>query len=205
MGPLVVLATDRLRADVATLAPSAILKPFLSLIRSPSTSGPITSLALHSLHTLLLHVPVLHTADAATLHALTSTLAACRFPSSSPSQDELVLLRLLKVIECVMCGPLEVGLSDEGVCELLEVGLGMGARPRLSGEFGLYPSHLDTQARRYNVPFVVYAMSANGVRIPTDNRAIDGPVNRTQGVPSSTCHSNACDPGIDSIWPPDAY
>ena len=33
-----------------------------------------------------------------------------------------------------MLGPLEERLGDEGVCELLEVGLGMGARPRLSGE-----------------------------------------------------------------------
>lgn len=39
------------------------------------------------------------------------------------------------MIEVVMLGPLEQRLGDEGVCELLEVGLGMGARPRLSGEW----------------------------------------------------------------------
>jgi brefeldin A-resistance guanine nucleotide exchange factor 1 len=74
---------------------------------------------------------------------VTQALAACRFPSSSPQQDELVLLRLLRVIES-MTVPVLPGASgrvpqslidhigDEGVCELLEVGLGMLARGRLS-------------------------------------------------------------------------
>jgi len=84
---------------------------------------------------------------------LTAALAQCRFPSSSPQQDELVLLRLLRIIEA-LTAPTAVAtaaalaasaastprtpqslldhMSDEGVCELLEVGLGMLARGRLS-------------------------------------------------------------------------
>ena len=71
----------------------------------------------------------------------TATLSQCRFPSSSPQQDELVLHRLLRVIESLCTNfvlPSSSGLStmldqmgDESVCELLEVGLGMLARARL--------------------------------------------------------------------------
>ncbi len=64
--------------------------------------------------------------------AITATLAHCRFPSANPAQDEVVLLRLLKVIETLVAGPLERDLTDEGVCEMLEVGLGMGGRARLA-------------------------------------------------------------------------
>lgn len=81
---------------------------------------------------------------------LTAALAQCRFPSSSPQQDELVLLRLLRVIEALTVPSGLVAsvstsasssrtpqslldhMGDEGVCELLEVGLGMLARGRLS-------------------------------------------------------------------------
>lgn len=66
------------------------------------------------------------------LSATTSALARCKFPSASPAQDELVLLKLLKVAEVLVTGPLESELTDEAVCEILEVGLGMGGRARLS-------------------------------------------------------------------------
>jgi brefeldin A-resistance guanine nucleotide exchange factor 1 len=72
---------------------------------------------------------------------LTSALSQCRFPSSSPQQDELVLLRLLRVIDSILLplhmpnssnyGSMLDQMADESVCELLEVGLGMLARARL--------------------------------------------------------------------------
>lgn len=138
------------------------MSPFIALIRSPLTSGPITSLALTSLHSISLHILPLYLPASppppigpasplqlALVH-VTSALALCRFPSSSPQQDELVLLRLLRVIEALAVPNLpdtDVGspesagrvpqclldhMGDESVCELLEVGLGMLARGRLS-------------------------------------------------------------------------
>lgn len=137
--------------------PLTIVEPFIALVRSPLTSGPITSLALTSLHSLALHVLPLYLpaslpppiGPASPLQLMmvhmTSALAQCRFPSSSPQQDELVLLRLLRVIEALTTpAALTVASSsrqpqslldhmgDESVCELLEVGLGMLARGRLS-------------------------------------------------------------------------
>lgn len=142
---------------MTTLDPLEIVDPFIALVRSPLTSGPITSLALTSLHSLVLNVLPLYLPanrppaigpfsplQDALLH-ITAALAQCRFPSSSPQQDELVLLRLLRVIEALTVPSLPDvrsawrepqslmdHIGDEGVCELLEVGLGMLARGRLS-------------------------------------------------------------------------
>lgn len=132
-----------------------MLSPFLALIRSQLTSGPITSLSLSSLNSLIVTVLPLYFSPPPTtvqpsnqlqitLAHITAALSQCRFPSSSPQQDELVLLRLLRLIE-VLCAPLSLpsssstahytyldNMGDESVCELLEVGLGMLARARLS-------------------------------------------------------------------------
>ena len=125
-------------------------------MRSPLTSGPITSLALSALHSITLSIlpvyftpasslPALSTPLQIALAHLTATLSICRFPSSSPQQDELVLLRLLRLIEALtvpMPAPTSSSsaaywclmdhMGDESVCELLEVGLGMLARARLT-------------------------------------------------------------------------
>ena len=141
--------------DILHVAPLDILSPFLALIRSPLTSGPITSLALTAINSicsnilpLYLPVPLPELSSALfasspspqtplqlALGAATSALARCRFPSSTPAQDELVLSRLLRVTETIISGNLERELTDEGVCEMLEVGLGMGGRARLGGKW----------------------------------------------------------------------
>lgn len=129
-----------------------ILNPFLALVRSPLTSGPITSLALAALHSIVVNILPLYLAPVQlevkpstplqiALAHLTSASSQCRFPSSSPQQDELVLLRLLRVIDSILLplpmpnssnyGSMLDQMADESVCELLEVGLGMLARARL--------------------------------------------------------------------------
>lgn len=138
--------------DIHETTPLVILDPFLALVRSPLTSGPITSLALAATHSIVLNIlplflsPVQFDVKPSTplqiaLAHLTSALSQCRFPSSSPQQDELVLLRLLRVIDSILLplpmpssssyGSMLDQMADESVCELLEVGLGMLARARL--------------------------------------------------------------------------
>ena len=138
--------------DIHEITPLIILNPFLALVRSPLTSGPITSLALAALHSIIVNIlpvyfaPVQFDVKPSTplqiaLAHLSSALSQCRFPSSSPQQDELVLLRLLRVIDAILLplpmpnstnyGSMLDQMADESVCELLEVGLGMLARARL--------------------------------------------------------------------------
>lgn len=148
------ISADIVAAEITDIDPLDILAPFLALIKSPLTSGPITSLALTALNAICYNIlplylpeplpelcpdffaapPAAQTHLQLALAAITSTLARCRFPSSSPTQDELVLSRLLRVTETIISGPLERDLTDEGVCEMLEVGLGMGGRARLGGQ-----------------------------------------------------------------------
>lgn len=139
-------------SDITTITPLVLTTPFLALVRSPITSGPITSLALAALNSIVLNILPLYLAPIQlnvtpstplqiALAHLTSALSQCRFPSSSPQQDELVLLRLLRVIESILIpcpmpssssyGSMLDQMADESVCELLEVGLGMLARARL--------------------------------------------------------------------------
>jgi len=138
--------------DVHEITPLVIINPFLALVRSPLTSGPITSLALAALHSIVVNILPVYLAPVQldvkpstplqiALAHLTSALSQCRFPSSSPQQDELVLLRLLRVIDSILLplpmpnssnyGSMLDQMADESVCELLEVGLGMLARARL--------------------------------------------------------------------------
>ena len=140
------------RLDITTISPLILLTPFLALVRSQLTSGPITSLALAAINSIIINIlplylsPVQISVTPSTplqisLAHLTSTLAQCRFPSSSPQQDELVLLRLLRVIDSLLIpfsmpssssyGSMVDQMADESVCELLEVGLGMLGRARL--------------------------------------------------------------------------
>lgn len=138
--------------DITTISPLVLTSPFLALVRSPLTSGPITSLSLAAINSIVINILPLYLAPVQlnvtpstplqiALAHLTSALSQCRFPSSSPQQDELVLLRLLRVIDSVLVlfpmpssssyGSMLDQMADESVCELLEVGLGMLARARL--------------------------------------------------------------------------
>lgn len=138
--------------DITTITPLVLTTPFLALVRSQLTSGPITSLALAAINSIIVNILPLYLSPVQlnvtpstplqiSLAHMTSVLAQCRFPSSSPQQDELVLLRLLRVIDSLLIpvsmpssssyGSMLDQMSDESVCELLEVGLGMLGRARL--------------------------------------------------------------------------
>ncbi|PKY03615.1 guanine nucleotide exchange factor [Aspergillus campestris IBT 28561] len=109
-------AFTRLRADLkdcrdirAVDAP-ALLHPFLQVVRSSSTSAAITSLAL----------------------LLSAAITHCRFEASDSAADEIVLLRILKLMEGVLGRPEGDLLGDESVCEMMETGLSMCCQVRLS-------------------------------------------------------------------------
>lgn len=202
---------------MTTLDPLAVVEPFLAIIRSPLTSGPITSLALVSLHHLVLHVLPLYLppapppalGDASPLQLalvhVTQALAQCRFPSSSPQQDELVLLRLLRVIESMTVPVLpeaEAGpssprtmqslldhIGDEGVCELLEVGLGMLARGRLS-EGLRSTAQLSVQAITRSCFLRLRSLSAEDVERALSSR-VSAPVKDTVNVPGTAAPSRS--------------
>jgi brefeldin A-resistance guanine nucleotide exchange factor 1 len=113
--------------DVKTFDTPALLHPFLQVIRSSSTSASITSLALIAV-TKFLSYSVISRDSPRLPYAMQNLAAAithCRFEASSTSADEVVYVRILKLMEALISGPGGDILSDESVCQIMETGLGL--------------------------------------------------------------------------------
>jgi golgi-specific brefeldin A-resistance guanine nucleotide exchange factor 1 len=122
-------------ADIKYLDALTLLGPFLAVVRSPATSGPITALALSAVSKFLTYglvhasSPSLHLA----LAQLSSAATHCKFEASDSVSDEMVLLKILHLLKDVLDAGLVSVLSDEAVCEMMETGLSMCCQMRLSG------------------------------------------------------------------------
>lgn len=121
--------------DFSSIPLTDILAPFLSIIRSPLSTGPITSAALSALHSFFTYGLFLKndpSVDIA-LATVSSAVSHCKFEASDSSGDEVVLLRILTVIEDCMYGKWGTRLGDIEVCEMLETVLATCVQMRLSG------------------------------------------------------------------------
>ncbi|KAJ5932311.1 hypothetical protein N7516_006800 [Penicillium verrucosum] len=120
--------------DIRTFDTPALLHPFLQVVRSSSTSAAITSIALVSVTKFLSYniinpnSPRLPIA----MQLLSAAITHCRFEASDSSADEIVLLRILKLMEGILSRPEGELLGDESVCEMMETGLSMCCQGRLS-------------------------------------------------------------------------
>ncbi|POY71606.1 hypothetical protein BMF94_5391 [Rhodotorula taiwanensis] len=122
--------------DPAELDAVALLHPFLEVIRSPETSGPITAAALASIDKFISYSILTPSSPnlSAALIQLSSAGTHCKFEASDSVSDEVVLLRILDLLRTLLTGPLGGTLSDESVCEMMETGLSMCCQMRLSGK-----------------------------------------------------------------------
>ncbi|KAJ9653623.1 GDP/GTP exchange factor for ARF [Neophaeococcomyces mojaviensis] len=133
-------AFAKLRRDLATSRDTshfdapALLHPFLQVIRSSSTSATITSLAVISITKFLnynlitIQSPRIGTA----MHLLSAAITHCRFEASDTAADEVVLLRILRLMELIISRPEGSLLGDESICEMMSTGLSMCCQTRLS-------------------------------------------------------------------------
>ncbi|KAH9180347.1 Sec7-like domain is implicated in guanine nucleotide exchange function [Lactarius sanguifluus] len=126
--------TLRSTQDVSSIPLPDILAPFLAIVRSPLSTGPIASAALSALHSFFacgLFSQGDPSVDVA-LAELSSAVSHCKFEASDSSGDEVVLLRILTVIEDCMCGSWGPQIGDIEVCEMLETVLATCVQMRLS-------------------------------------------------------------------------
>jgi brefeldin A-resistance guanine nucleotide exchange factor 1 len=65
---------------------------------------------------------------------LASAATHCKFEASDSVSDEVVLLKMLQVLQMALICPCGLVLSDEAVCEMMETGLSMCCQMRLSGK-----------------------------------------------------------------------
>ncbi|KAH9030672.1 Sec7-like domain is implicated in guanine nucleotide exchange function [Lactarius pseudohatsudake] len=126
--------TLRSTQGVSSIPLPDILAPFLAIVRSPLSTGPIASAALSALHSFFacgLFSQGDPSVDVA-LAELSSAVSHCKFEASDSSGDEVVLLRILTVIEDCMCGSWGPQIGDIEVCEMLETVLATCVQMRLS-------------------------------------------------------------------------
>jgi brefeldin A-resistance guanine nucleotide exchange factor 1 len=130
------MLTPRLQTDIKIFDTPSLLHPFLQVIRSSSTSASITSLSLIAVTKFLSYGIVSRESPRLpeAMQLLSAALTHCRFEASTThsSHDEVVFLRILKLMESMISGPGGELLSDESVCHIMETGLGLVMETRFS-------------------------------------------------------------------------
>lgn len=136
----------------------SLLHPFLEVVRSPETSGPITATALSSIDKFITYSVLSPSSPnlAIAMSQLSSAGTHCKFEASDSVSDEVVLLKILDVLRNCLTGHLGQVLSDESVCEMMETGLSMCCQMRLSGasssSSSLEPPHSGTADATRRIP-----------------------------------------------------
>lgn len=104
------------------------------MIRSSSTSAPITSLAIVAITKFFAYNLISRDSPRLSLamQLLSAAITHCRFEASDSAADEIVLLGILELMESMLSGPGGDLLGDESVCEMMETGLSMCCQTRLS-------------------------------------------------------------------------
>lgn len=99
----------------------------MQVIRSSSTTAPITSLALIAITKMLSYsvISPLNPNFAKGLQLLSSTVTHCRFEAENTTTDEVVFLRILKLTEDLVTGPSGDYLSHQSICEMMSCVLGL--------------------------------------------------------------------------------
>ena len=123
-----------LELDIRSFDIPSLLHPFLQVIRSSSTSAPITSLAIVAITKFFAYNLISKDSPRLSLgiQLLSAAITHCRFEASDSAADEIVLLRILKLMEGMISGPGGDLLADESICEMMETGLSMCCQMRLS-------------------------------------------------------------------------
>ncbi|KAI9725231.1 MAG: GDP/GTP exchange factor for ARF [Chrysothrix sp. TS-e1954] len=120
--------------DIHTVSAATILHPFLQIIRSSSTSAPITSLALIAITKFFAYNIISKDSPELPLamQRLSSAVTHCRFEATDSATDEIFLFRILKLMEGMITGPGGDVIGDESMCEMMETGISMCCQVRLS-------------------------------------------------------------------------
>ncbi|EXJ84716.1 hypothetical protein A1O3_05386 [Capronia epimyces CBS 606.96] len=120
--------------DVRSVDAPELLHPFLQVIRSSSTSAAITSLAVISVTKFFAYniITIKSPRIALAMHLLSAAITHCRFEASDTAADEVVLLRILRLMESIISRPEGQLLGDESICEMMSTGLSMCCQARLS-------------------------------------------------------------------------
>ncbi|KAJ7929284.1 Sec7-like domain is implicated in guanine nucleotide exchange function [Mycena leptocephala] len=185
--------------DIMTVPLPTLLAPFFAIVRSPLSTGPITSTALSALHSFF--VCGLISSQSLSLETalveLSSTVSHCKFEASDSSGDEVVLLRIMTVIHDCLCGGVESGLGDVEVCEMLETVLTTCCQMRL------------TETLRRSAENTMHSLVRTEKLLAADEDAPDAEIRMTVSATEATLNEEnsqelIVERGEDSVDPEDA-
>ncbi|XP_067278328.1 Golgi-specific brefeldin A-resistance guanine nucleotide exchange factor 1 isoform X8 [Pseudorasbora parva] len=108
--------------DLSDVEPNVFLRPFLEVIRSEDTTGPITGLALTSVNKFLSYglIDANHEGAAEGIENMADAVTHARFVGTDPASDEVVLMKILQVLRTLLLTPVGAHLTNESVCEIMQ-------------------------------------------------------------------------------------
>ncbi|XP_071455207.1 Golgi-specific brefeldin A-resistance guanine nucleotide exchange factor 1 isoform X2 [Hetaerina americana] len=107
--------------DLMELEPNDFLGPFLEVIRSEETTGPVTCAALASVDKFISYGLIAPTSPsvASTVENIADAVIHARFVGTDPVHDAVVMMKILQLLRTLMLSPVGVMLSNESVTEIL--------------------------------------------------------------------------------------
>lgn len=108
--------------DLSDVEPNVFLRPFLEVVRSEDTTGPITGLALTSVNKFLSCglIDANHEGAAECIENMADAVTHARFVGTDPASDEVVLMKILQVLRTLLLTPVGAHLTNESVCEIMQ-------------------------------------------------------------------------------------
>ncbi|XP_018083084.1 Golgi-specific brefeldin A-resistance guanine nucleotide exchange factor 1 isoform X4 [Xenopus laevis] len=108
--------------ELSEIEPNVFLRPFLEVIRSEDTTGPITGLALTSVNKFLSNALIdpSHEGTAEGIENMADAVTHARFVGTDPASDEVVLMKILQVLRTLLLTPVGAHLTNESVCEIMQ-------------------------------------------------------------------------------------
>uniref|UniRef100_A0A3Q3H0X4 Golgi-specific brefeldin A-resistance guanine nucleotide exchange factor 1 n=1 Tax=Labrus bergylta TaxID=56723 RepID=A0A3Q3H0X4_9LABR len=108
--------------ELSDVEPNIFLRPFLEVVRSEDTTGPITGLALTSVNKFLSYglIDADHEAAAEAIENMADAVTHARFVGTDPASDEVVLMKILQVLRTLLLTPVGAHLTNESVCEIMQ-------------------------------------------------------------------------------------
>uniref|UniRef100_A0A3B3W2B2 Golgi-specific brefeldin A-resistance guanine nucleotide exchange factor 1 n=1 Tax=Poecilia latipinna TaxID=48699 RepID=A0A3B3W2B2_9TELE len=108
--------------ELSDVEPNLFMRPFLEVVRSEDTTGPITGLALTSVNKFLSYglIDANHEAAAEAIENMADAVTHARFVGTDPASDEVVLMKILQVLRTLLLTPVGAHLTNESVCEIMQ-------------------------------------------------------------------------------------
>uniref|UniRef100_A0AAY4EUT1 Golgi-specific brefeldin A-resistance guanine nucleotide exchange factor 1 n=1 Tax=Denticeps clupeoides TaxID=299321 RepID=A0AAY4EUT1_9TELE len=107
---------------LSDVEPNVFLRPFLEVVRSEDTTGPITGLALTSVNKFLSYglIDANHEGAAEGIENMADAVTHARFVGTDSASDEVVLMKILQVLRTLLLTPVGAHLTNESVCEIMQ-------------------------------------------------------------------------------------